>query len=95
MWRELVGGWAYQAGTSGTVTLPEGASVLCIRAESHAANGSVQIFGGTAIPVDGSAAHEVFEREFNHTLCVAKSGALTIVFANTVSYYVEYVKAGP
>lgn len=89
-------GWNYAAGASGTVTLPAGAVVLSIRAESYAANGSVAIFGGTAIPIDGAtpaSGHAFAMLYFPSQQCVAQGSgtALQIVFANTVSYFVEYL----
>jgi hypothetical protein len=89
-------GWNYSAGVSGTVTLPAGAVVLSIRAESHAANGSVVIFGGDTAVIDGSAAasgHSVASWQFPSQQCVAQGSgtALQIVFANTRSYFVEYL----
>lgn len=85
--------WAYAAGTSGTVTLAAGAVVRSIRCESHSATGTVAIFGGTAIPIDGGtppASHMVGQWYFGHGECVAQGSPLTIVFANTASYCVEY-----
>lgn len=85
--------WAYAAGTSGTVTLPAGSVLLSIRVESHSATGTVAIFGGTAIPVDGAtggAAHIIGQWYFSHGNAAA-SGTYTIVFTNTTSYFVEYM----
>lgn len=87
-------GWNYEAGSSGTVTLPAGAVVLSIRAESHAANGTVTIFGGDAIPIDGAtpgSGHSIAALQFPSGQCVAEGGTKTVVFANTVSYFVEYL----
>lgn len=89
MWKELVGSWTYAAGTSGTVTLPEGAILLAVRARSTA-GGTVKIFGGADIPVVATAE---FDREFNHSLAQAPSVDKTLVFTTTTSYYVEYLKA--
>jgi len=85
----LQGNWAYAAGTSGTVTLPEGAVVCQISAQTTA-GGTVVIFGGATITVPANTA---FERApSDHALCVAKtSGANTIVFTGTTAYYVEYI----
>lgn len=85
--------WTQAAGTSGTVTLPAGAVLLGIRADSQSAAGTVAIFGGTAIPIVGNApagANTVLDLKFPHRLARAYAGALTIVFVNTVSYFVEY-----
>ena len=90
MWRELVGTWGYEAGTSGDVTLPNGAIITQIYARSTA-GGSVTIFGGDAIPI---VAATDLKLQFNHALCVARTGALTVSFTTTTSFYIEYVKAG-
>jgi hypothetical protein len=85
-------GWTYEAGASGTVTVPAGAVVLSIRAESQSANGSITIFGGDAMPLDGAtpgSGHSIAALQFPSGQCVAEGGTKTIVFANTVSYFVE------
>lgn len=88
--------WAYAAGAAGTVTLPTGARLLAIRAESHSAAGTIAIFGGTAIPVDGGtapASHMVFNVPFPERGSGENpiAGATpTIVFTNTASYFVQY-----
>jgi hypothetical protein len=87
-------GWQYQAGASGTVTLPAGAVIMSIRAESHDAAGSVAILGGTAIPCNGAAApaaHVIMALDLSHGQCAAEGATKTVVFTNTVSYYVEYI----
>lgn len=91
-----IGTWAYQAGSSGTVTLPVGAVVTHIRAESHSSTGSIAIFGGTAITVDGASGggqHQTFEMSFpdSHGVCKATTGAADIVFTDTASYFVGYI----
>ena len=85
-------GWTYEAGASGTVTVPAGAVVLSIRAESQSANGSITIFGGDAMPLDGAtpgSGHSIAALQFPSGQCVAEGSTKTIVFANTVSYFVE------
>lgn len=91
--------WSYAAGASGTVTVPDGGIVLAIRAESQAANGTCAIFGGTAIPVVGNSpagATQVMSLQFpsrparQSPVASGTGAAAQIVFANTVSYYVEY-----
>ena len=85
--------WAYAAGTAGTVTLPVGARLLGIRCESHSAAATVAIFGGTAIVVDGGtapASHMIGQWNFRDGPEVYPSTDRTVVFANTVSYFVEY-----
>ena len=84
-------GWNYDAGSSGTVTLPAGAVVLSIRAESQSATGACAIFGGDSIPIDGDPTANVLSLAFPSGQCVAEGAALTIVFTNTVSYFVEYL----
>lgn len=87
-------GWQYQAGTSGTATLPAGAIILSIRAESHSATGTVSILGGTAIPMDGGTlanAHQMLMLLFAHGQCAVEGATKTVVFTNTVSYFVEYL----
>lgn len=87
-------GWQYQAGTAGTVTLPAGAVIMSIRAESHSATGAVSILGGDSIPVDGAAlpaAHNVAQWYFSHGQCAAEGATKTVVFTDTVSYFVEYI----
>ena len=86
------GTWAYQAGSSGTVTLPVGSTLLSITAKVAAsASGTIAIFGGTAIPGSGAVQTDTTLR-FDHGLAQAVTGANTVVFASTVSYYVEYSK---
>lgn len=82
------GNWAYAAGTAGTVTLPVGAYITHIYARSTA-GGSIVIFGGNTIPI--VAATDFYRDPVEHSLMVAKTGANTIVFTTTTSYYVEYV----
>jgi len=91
MWRELVGTHFYDAGSSGSVVLPAGASILQIIAVDTSGGGSVTIFGGAAIPLTPAVPLNL---RFNHTLLVARTGALTVVFTGTDSYFIEYVKAG-
>ena len=97
MWRELVGKWQYVSSTTGTATLPAGATVIRIRAESHNAAGTVTIFGGDSILLNGGAtagAHIVLDHSFNHTLCRATASNKTIVFTNMTSYLIEYITSG-
>ncbi len=83
------GNFAYAAGASGTVTLPEGAVVVQIYARSTA-GGTVAIFGGTAIPI--VAATDFYRHPAGHSLMVSKkTPSNTIVFTTTTSYYVEYL----
>lgn len=88
--------WTYAAGATGTVTLPTGARLLAIRADSQSAAGTCTIFGGTAIPIVGNApagANTVFDVTFPERGSgdSPKAGATpTVIFANTVSYFVQY-----
>ena len=87
-------GWQYQAGTAGTATLPAGAIIMSIRAESHSATGSVAILGGTPIVVDGGtapASHVILALGFPHGQCAVEGATKTVVFTDTVSYFVEYI----
>jgi hypothetical protein len=96
--------WAYQAGTAGTVTVPAGCVITHVRAQSSLANGTVAIFGGTAIPIVGAAAPDtkgidlVFPspsdpgRPDRFVAPQSVAGATDIVFTNTVSYFVGYFR---
>lgn len=84
-------GWNYQAGSSGTATLPAGATILSIRAESQNAAGSVAILGGTAIPLDGDPTANILSLAFPSGQCAVEGATKTVVFTNTVSYFVEYI----
>jgi len=90
------GQFAYAAGTASTATIPLGASVICVYAESHHAAGAVTIFGGSSVLLNGGAAaseHLVFNVPFPVGAVVAKTGAQDIVFANTTSFMVAYLLA--
>ena len=97
MWRELTGTFTYQAGTSGTVTLPSGASIHYISTVSTA-GGSLTIFGGPSIPL---VANVPFTFDPKSDIVQASSkqasgfgSALTLVFTGTVSYFVSYFQSG-
>ena len=94
MWRELVGPFAYAAGANGTVTVPSSAIVTKIIVHASAGSATVTIFGGTAIPIINGAPPTQFN--FMHDCCQPQGGsaAAQIVFANTDSYYVEYISPG-
>lgn len=88
-WTGLIGSPQYHAGTSGTVTLPVGATLVAIWCRSTA-GGTVSIFGGDSIPVVANAAP--FEADFKHALFCVTAAAPTIVFTGTDSYFVHYVR---
>lgn len=95
MYRELVGTWAYAAGTAGTVTVPAGAIVTQIIVHATAA-ATMTIFGGATITI---IAGEENAFRFMHGLAQSQnnsttSGSQNIVFTSTDKYFVEYVKAG-
>jgi hypothetical protein len=94
VWHELVGPFAYAAGTAGTVTVPSSAVVTKIITHASTGSATCAIFGGTPIPIINGAPPTVFD--FMHD-CVKPQGnstAAQIVFANTDSYYVEYISPG-
>lgn len=80
----------YAAGAAGTVNVPAGAVVLQIIAHASAGAATVQLFGGTPIPiVNGAPPTQI---RFHHTLWQANSlNGTAIVFTNTDSYFVEWV----
>jgi hypothetical protein len=91
MWRELVGTWTYQSGTSGSVVVPSSAIVVRIMAHASAGGAYVTVFGGSQIPiVNGAPPTDLF---FNHDLVQAHSNgaSATIVFSGTDAYLVEQV----
>lgn len=91
MWNELVGKFIQKAGVAATETLPVGSKVVRIYCGKATAGATCTIFGGTPIPI---LANVPLDLQFNHTLCVSKSGATDIVFTGTESYYLEYVQVG-
>jgi hypothetical protein len=93
----LVGTWGYLAGTTGTVVVPQGARVIQIVAHASSAGAALLIFNGDSIPVIDGAAPLVLP--FLHGLLqsgndTTTAGSQDIVFSNTDSYFVEYVKSG-
>ena len=93
MWYGLKGTVKRAAGVSGTVTLANGTRILQIHAfPSSGSNGTVQI-GSDPAAVTLPAGSGWWGLQENHVdLILSGSGAaLTIVFTNTVSYFVEYV----
>lgn len=86
----MQGKFAYFAGASGTVTLPNGATVKRISAHASGA-ATITIFGGASIPLVSGM---TLSLGFVHDNCVAgqtSGGGVTIVFTGTDSYYVETI----
>lgn len=92
MWRGLVGTPGQAAGTAGTVTLPAGAIIYMIMAHASAGSATVAILGQTAIPIINGASPLVLP--FNSDVLQANANNNTVVFTNTDSYAVFYVKSG-
>lgn len=76
------GAWAYQAGASGTATIPAGGKVIGIAAHATTA-GSFTINGGASVPIPANAGVALQP--------VGNLVAPSIVFTGTDSYFVEYV----
>lgn len=94
MWNELVGTLTYQAGVSGTFTLPLGAKVTQIIVQGGGGAGSLTIFGGASIPL---VANATWHAQENHQLMVpvpaaSNLGTQDIVATGTASVYIEYTK---
>lgn len=86
---QVYGNWAYAAGTSGTVVVPQGGAVLQIMAHSTA-GGTITIFGGATITI--TATFDFVRHPVEPSMMVARTAAGDeIVFTGTTSYYVEYV----
>lgn len=80
----VVGAWAYLAGTEGTATVPAAKKVLQISASaSTALAASFSVNGGPSIPIPLGQAVTLEPR--------GNLIAPSIVFTNTASYVVEYV----
>jgi hypothetical protein len=90
----MQGKFIYYAGASGTVTIPNGATVKQIVVHSTS-GGTMTIFGGASIPIVAGTGTIAFR--FGHDNCVAgqeAGGGATIVFTGTDSYYVETLGSG-
>lgn len=93
--------WGYVTGTAGTLTVPVGAIVTHVRAESRNAAATMVMFGGASVLLDGTSQMQ-FELDFppvedptrpGQILApVAETGANTIVFTNTVSCFVGFIR---
>jgi len=101
MWRELTGTLDYAAGSSGTVTLPAGASIHYLWCLSTA-GGTLTIFGGPSITLPANVPFvldpktDLFQATTKSALA-SGSGfgtSLGIVFTTTVSYFVSFFAAG-
>ncbi len=92
MWNGLSGVPGYAAGTSGTASIPAGAIIISIFATATSA-ASIVLFGGASIPVPAGT---TFNVDFKHALWTVRGPGSTassqIVFANTTSYFVQYVQ---
>jgi hypothetical protein len=93
MYSGIIGTEVTITGTAGTVTIPSGAAVLQFWAEETGSGGpgTVVMFGGASIilPTDP------LPFRFMHRLNTAPGAPHnTIVFTNTKSFFVEYVKSG-
>lgn len=90
MLASLVGVWGYEAGASGTPTIPKGAQILKIIAHASAGGATVAINGGDAIPIINGAPPTVLD--FHHLLVVSPNAENPVVFTGTDQFFVEYVK---
>jgi len=94
---DVRGTWGYAAGTSGTVIVPAGATVLQIVVHATAASATATIFNGASVPVIAGANPVTIT--FPHGLLAAGNntavaGSQNIVFTGTDQFFVEYCKAG-
>lgn len=92
----IFGQFGYLSGTAGTASVPVGATVIFIHAESHDPAAAMTIFGGSSITLDGGAAagaHLTIDQHLEPGWLVAKTGARDIVFTTTVAFYVAYLLA--
>ncbi len=91
----IFGQFGYTAGTAGTATIPLGATIIAVRAQSQAAGATMTMLGGDATPIVGVAAIEpaCLDLRFNPGEVMSKTGANTIVFATTVSFFVAWLLA--
>lgn len=91
----MQGSFAYQAGVSGNVTLPRGATVKAIYAHATGSNGTVTIFGGPSITViAGTGIALRFVHDNLVSAATQNNGSRVIGFTGTDSYYVEYLGPG-
>jgi hypothetical protein len=92
MWHDLRGTPKRYSGTNGTVTIPNGVTVLQIHALASASGGTVQIFDDAAavtIPANSGW----WGVQFQHLLAVANAvSGNTIVFSsNIAAYFIDTV----
>jgi hypothetical protein len=97
--RALVGSPITYAGTSGSVTIGVGESLLHISAWTSAASATVTIFGQPSggIPIPQSTSSHptaIWSAFFEHDLLRSTSNSNAIVFTNTASYFVHTVRLG-
>lgn len=90
---ELNGTPGYLAGSSGTATVPPGASVLQVIATATAGGATLSIFGGASIPVPAGAPLIL---DFHHRLfqAIGTGASAQIATSGTASYFIHYVKSG-
>lgn len=92
MYRCLVGTRVEFAGTAGTVTIPSGAFITHIMVHASTGGATMQILGGTAIPIINGAQPLVIN--YYDDLEQANASSSTVVFTNTDQYWVRAVKPG-
>lgn len=94
MWT-LPGQHEYAAGVDGTVTIPTGCQIIQVHAHATTA-GTVEIFGGDAIPIPAGAGWgwQVQHLNWRSGDPSHGSGDKTIVFTGTDAYFVEYRLGG-
>lgn len=94
-WQGLHGRSSYLSGSSGTVQIPSGASILQIVAHCTTGPGSIVVFGGASIPLISGQQLALAFRHVNFQAQGAAAQASTeIVFTGTDSYFVEIVQPG-
>lgn len=92
-WRDIQTAPVRASGTAGTVTVPEGASVLRIIALG-ASGATIQVFADAAV-ISVPSTSDYYALNYHHLAMIApapgSSAANTIVFTSTTSYLVEWV----
>lgn len=93
MWREILGSFAYQATTAGTITLPKNATITRIAVHASAGSATLVILGYgvsgyTAIPIIENA--PPLDLQYNHDMLHCNVNGYTVVGTNTDMLLVEY-----